>query len=70
MAVQDTLRLAYPFDSHGQSSLGFSFYLIIAAIVLHGVMNNGMLYWRQRIINREPPPVMIQIDKPEAILQY
>lgn len=70
MAVQDTLRLLYPFDSTGQSSFGYSFYLIIASIVLHGVINIGMLYWRQRIINREPPPVTIQLDKPEGFLQY
>lgn len=70
LAIQDTLRLQYPFDSAGLGSLGFSYFLIIAAIVLHGVVNNGLLYWRQRIINREPPPIMIQIDKPEATLQF
>lgn len=69
-AVQDTLRLEYPYDSTGLSSMGYSFYLIIGSVVIHGVLNNGLLYWRQMIINREPPPVMIQIDKPEDILQY
>lgn len=70
LAVQDTLREAYKFDSTGLGSLGVSYFLVLAAVLMHGVLNCGLLFWRQRIINSEPPPVMIQMDHTEGVLQY
>lgn len=70
LAIQDTLRVSYPFESTGNpNSLGYSYYLLLASVVVHGI-NIGLLYWRQMIINREPPPVTINLDKPEVILLY
>lgn len=69
-AIQDTLRLLYPFESSNKTDLGYSYYMILGAMILHGSVNVGLLYWRRWIIRREPAEVIIPMDKPEVVLLY
>lgn len=54
LAIQDTLRLLRPYLSAGNTNLGFSYYLVLIAMILQGSVNVALLYWRQRRISREP----------------
>ncbi|GAB0089069.1 uncharacterized protein DMENIID0001_035480 [Sergentomyia squamirostris] len=57
-------------SSDGLASLGFSFWILLGPIILHAV-NIGLLLWRKWLIEREPPPVAINVAKNDfTILLY
>lgn len=62
VAVTDTLAPEYAYDSNGLAQLGFCYWLLFIPMIFH-VSNIGLLYWRRRIIEAEPPPPTINVAK-------
>ncbi|XP_055710722.1 clarin-3-like [Phlebotomus papatasi] len=70
IAIRHTLTVNTTLSSEDLSSLGFSYWILFGPIVLHAV-NIGLLLWRRWLIEREPPPVAINVAKNDfTILLY
>ncbi|XP_053669711.1 uncharacterized protein LOC128720090 [Anopheles nili] len=70
IAITDTLTIQIPYSSTGLASLGASYWILFVPILLHGV-NEGLLIWRFYIINKEPPPTTIDVDRSDlTIIMY
>ncbi|XP_059617269.1 clarin-3-like [Phlebotomus argentipes] len=70
IAVRHTLVSGSTLSSDGLASLGFSYWILFGPIVLHAA-NIGILLWRKWLIEREPPPVAINVAKNDfTILLY
>lgn len=67
IAVPDTLRSELRYDSSGLAQLGFCFWLLLIPMIFHAA-NIGILYWRKRIIEAEPPPPTITVDKTDLTI--
>lgn len=62
IAITDTLTSEIPYTSSGLASLGVSYWVLFLPILMHG-LNVGLLLWRRYIINKEPPPTTIDVDR-------
>jgi len=62
IAITDTLAPQFEYNSNGLASLDFCYWLLLIPMVFHAA-NIGLLYWRKRIIEAEPPPPTINVDK-------
>jgi len=62
IAITDTLNSEFAYTSSGLASLGFCYWLLLVPMVFHAG-NMGLLYWRKIIIEAEPPPPTINVDK-------
>ncbi|XP_049548515.1 uncharacterized protein LOC125959690 [Anopheles darlingi] len=70
IAITDTLTVQIPYKSNGLASLGVSYFLLLLPIVFH-TANIALLVWRRHIINREPPPTTIDVDRSDlTIIMY
>lgn len=70
IAVTDTLTIQIPYSSTGLASLGACYWVLFLPILLH-CSNIGLLIWRRHIINREPPPTTIDVDRSDlTIIMY
>ncbi|XP_053659646.1 uncharacterized protein LOC128708691 [Anopheles marshallii] len=67
IAITDTLTIQIPYTSSGLAALGVSYWVLFLPIVLHGV-NIGLLLWRRYIINKEPPPTTIDVDRSDLTI--
>lgn len=62
IAIPDTLTSEYTYSSDGLAQLGFCYWLLLIPMIFHA-SNIGVLYWRKKIIESEPPPPTITVDK-------
>jgi len=62
IAITDTLAFEFLYNSNGLAQLGLCYWLLFIPLVFHA-SNIGLLYWRKRIIEAEPPPPTINVDK-------
>jgi len=62
VAITDTLASEFSYSSNGLAQLGFCYWLLFIPLIFHPI-NIGLLYWRKRIIEAEPPPQTITVDK-------
>lgn len=70
IAITDTLTIQIPYSSDGLASLGVCYWILLLSILLHG-LNVGLLLWRKRIVNKEPPPTTIDVDRSDlTIIMY
>ncbi|XP_055616921.1 uncharacterized protein LOC129762557 [Toxorhynchites rutilus septentrionalis] len=70
IAITDTLTPEAPYSSTGLAALGASYWLLFLPMLFHAV-NTGLLLWRQYLINREPPPTTIDVDRSDlTIIMY
>ncbi|EAU77089.1 AGAP002756-PA [Anopheles gambiae str. PEST] len=70
IAITDTLTTQIPYSSDGLASLGVCYWILLLSILLHG-LNVGLLLWRKRIVNKEPPPTTIDVDRSDlTIIMY
>ncbi|XP_055691748.1 clarin-3-like [Lutzomyia longipalpis] len=70
IAVRHTLTVNSILKSEGLASLGFSYWILFGPILLHSI-NIGLLLWRKWLIEREPPPVAINVNRNDfTILLY
>uniref|UniRef100_A0A1L8DA18 Putative conserved plasma membrane protein n=1 Tax=Nyssomyia neivai TaxID=330878 RepID=A0A1L8DA18_9DIPT len=60
IAVRHTLTINTILSSDGLASLGFSYWILFGPIVLHSI-NIGLLLWRKWLMEKEPPPVAINV---------
>ncbi|XP_049280727.1 uncharacterized protein LOC125762560 [Anopheles funestus] len=67
IAITDTLTIQIPYRSSGLAALGVSYWILFLPIVLHG-LNVGLLLWRRYIINKEPPPTTIDVDRSDLTI--
>lgn len=67
IAVTDTLTSEFTYSSDGLAQLGFCYWLLLIPMILHA-LNVGILYWRKRIIEAEPPPPTITVDKTDLTI--
>ncbi|XP_037025690.1 uncharacterized protein LOC119067050 [Bradysia coprophila] len=67
IAVTDTLASEFTYSSDGLARLGFCYWLLLIPMVFHA-SNIGVLYWRKRIIEAEPPPPTITVDKSDLTI--
>lgn len=67
IAITDTLTTQIPYSSSGLAVLGVSYWVLFLPIVLHG-LNVGLLLWRRYIINKEPPPTTIDVDRSDLTI--
>uniref|UniRef100_A0A1L8D9R0 Putative conserved plasma membrane protein n=1 Tax=Nyssomyia neivai TaxID=330878 RepID=A0A1L8D9R0_9DIPT len=70
IAVRHTLTVNSILSSDGLAALGFSYWILFGPIVLHSI-NVGLLLWRKWLMEREPPPVAINVNRNDfTILLY
>ncbi|KAJ6640177.1 hypothetical protein Bhyg_12926 [Pseudolycoriella hygida] len=62
IAITDTLASEFSYTSNGLAQLGLCYWLLFIPMIFHA-SNIGLLYWRKRIIEAEPPPQTITVDK-------
>uniref|UniRef100_A0A182PST1 Uncharacterized protein n=1 Tax=Anopheles epiroticus TaxID=199890 RepID=A0A182PST1_9DIPT len=67
IAITDTLTIQIPYTSSGLASLAVSYWILFLPILLHG-LNIGLLLWRRYIINKEPPPTTIDVDRSDLTI--
>lgn len=70
VAISDTLKVIGHYSSADLTSLGYSFWILIASLVLH-LANIALIYYRNYLLQREPKPPAITVDKNDStILVY
>lgn len=70
VAISDTLKVIGHYSSEDLASLGFSFWILMVSLVLH-LVNIVMVYYRNYLLQREPKPPTITVDKNDStILVY
>lgn len=70
VAISDTLKVVGHYSSTDLASLGYSFWILMASMVLH-LSNIALIYYRNYLLQREPKPPAITVDKNDStILVY
>ena len=70
IAITDTLRITPHYTSTDLANLGYSFWILFVTIVCH-VLNIGLIYYRSYLLEREPKPPAITVNKNDStILVY
>ncbi|XP_050100271.1 uncharacterized protein LOC126580955 [Anopheles aquasalis] len=70
IAITDTLTTQIPYSSSGLASPGISYWCLLLPIAFHSA-SIGLLVWRRHIINKEPPPTTIDVDRSDlTIIMY
>lgn len=70
IGISDTLTIIGHYSSADLASLGFSFWILIASVFLH-LSNIALVYYRNYLLQREPKPPAITVDKNDStILVY
>lgn len=70
IGITDTLRSAAHYSSNGLASLGYSFWILFATLACH-LINIGIIYYRNYLLQREPKPPVITVNKNDStILVY
>ncbi|XP_050070719.1 uncharacterized protein LOC126558709 [Anopheles maculipalpis] len=67
IAITDTLTSQFPYSSAGLAALGVSYWVLFLPILMHG-LNVGLLLWRRYIINKEPLPTTIDVDRSDLTI--
>uniref|UniRef100_A0A182NN54 Claudin n=1 Tax=Anopheles dirus TaxID=7168 RepID=A0A182NN54_9DIPT len=67
IAITDTLTVQIPYSSFGLASLAASYWVLFLPMLMHG-LNIGLLVWRRYIINKEPPPTTIDVDRSDLTI--
>lgn len=67
IAITDTLTIQIPYTSSGLAALGVSYWVLFLPMLMHAV-NVGLLLWRRHIINKEPPPTTIDVDRSDLTI--
>lgn len=67
IAITDTLRSVAHYSSTDLASLGFSFWLLFATIACH-IVNIGLVYYRNYLLQREPKAPAITVNKNDSTL--
>lgn len=70
IGITDTLRSKAHYSSKDLANLGYSFWIILVTIVCH-VINIGLIYYRNYLLQREPKAPAITVNKNDStILVY
>jgi hypothetical protein len=67
VAIRETLRVGNAYVSDGETMLGYSYWFVIISLFLHEI-NMILLWYRTRLINKEPPPPTIVVEKNDSTL--
>lgn len=67
IAITDTLQSVVTYSSDGLANLGFSFWVLIAPILLHSI-NIGLIVYRQYLIVKDPPITVIPVKKHDTTI--
>lgn len=70
IGITDTLRGSSHYTSSDMANLGYSFWILFVTIICHAV-NIGLIYYRSYLLQREPKPPAITVNKNDStILVY
>jgi len=70
IGITDTLRSSNHYTSTDLANLGYSFWILFVTIVCHAI-NIGLIYYRSYLLQREPKPPAITVNKNDStILVY
>lgn len=67
IGITDTLRTSAHYSSTDLANLGFSFWILFVTIVCHAI-NIGLIYYRNYLLQREPKPPAITVNKNDSTL--
>lgn len=70
IGIPDTLRSVSHYSSKDLSGLGFSYWLLLVTVACH-LLNIGLVYYRNYLVQREPRAPAITVNKNDStILVY
>jgi hypothetical protein len=67
IAITSTLRTTAHYSSNGFAQLGFSYWILIVSIFCH-LINVGLVYYRNYLLEREPKPSVINVSKNDSTI--